>query len=81
MASKYRDIGLKFRYRSTPNTRRVTKNIGFGFGGGRGSIYIYIYIEFQKVITTSSEEFIWERCFKRLILSVNRRQALIPSHP
>ena len=37
---KHRDIGLKFRYRSTPNTRRVTKNVGFG----RGTIYIYIPI-------------------------------------
>ena len=38
MASKHRDIGLKFRYRSTPNTRRVTKNVGFG--GGVPYIYI-----------------------------------------
>ena len=43
MASKHRDIGLKFRYRSTPNTRRVTKNVGFG--GGGGTIYmLYTYI-------------------------------------
>ena len=41
MASKHRDIGLKFRYRSTPNTRRVTKNVGFE---GGGTIYMYIYI-------------------------------------
>ena len=40
MASKHRDIGLKFRHRSTPNTRRVTKDVGFG--GGGGTIYIYI---------------------------------------
>ena len=40
MASKHRDIGLKFRYRSTPNTRRVTKNVGFFLGGVP---YIYIY--------------------------------------
>ena len=33
MASKHRDIGLKFRHRSTPNTRRVTKDVGFGGGG------------------------------------------------
>ena len=39
MASKHRDIGLKFRHRSTPNTRRVTKDVGFG---GGGTIYIYI---------------------------------------
>ena len=39
MASKHRDIGLKFRHRSTPNTRRVTKNVGFG-----GGYHIYIYI-------------------------------------
>ena len=32
MASKHRDIGLKFRHRSTPNTRRVTENVGFGGG-------------------------------------------------
>ena len=38
MASKHRDIGLKFRHRSTPNTRRVTKNVGFG-----GGYHIYIY--------------------------------------
>ena len=42
MASKHRDIGLKFRYRSTPNTRRVTKNVGFG-GGGGGTIYIDVH--------------------------------------
>ena len=42
MASKHRDIGLKFRHRSTPNTRRGTKDVGFG-GGGGGTIYIYIY--------------------------------------
>ena len=42
MASKHRDIGLKFRHRSTPNTRRVTKNVGFG-GEGGGTIYIYIW--------------------------------------
>ena len=40
---KHRDIGLEFRYRSTPNTRRVTKNVGFG-GGGTIYICIYIYI-------------------------------------
>ena len=45
MASKHRDIGLKFRYRSTPNTRRVTKNVGCFFGEGEGGGYhIYIYI-------------------------------------
>ena len=44
MASKHRDIGLKFRYRSTPNTRRVTKNVGFFGEGGGYHIYIYIYI-------------------------------------
>ena len=48
MASKHRDIGFKFRHRSTPNTRRVTKNVGFGGGGGGGyhiyvCMYIYIY--------------------------------------
>ena len=43
MASKHRDIGLKFRHRSTPNTRRVTKKVGFlGWEGG-GNIYKYIY--------------------------------------
>ena len=36
---KHRDIGLEFRYRSTPNTRRVTKNVGFG---GGGTIYMYM---------------------------------------
>ena len=41
MASKHRDIGLKFRHRSTPNTRRVAKDVGFGGGGCH--IYIYIY--------------------------------------
>ena len=41
MASKHRDIGLKFRHRSTPNTRRVTKDVGFG-GGGVPYIYIYM---------------------------------------
>ena len=44
MASKHRDIGLKFRHRSTPNTRRFTKNVGFGGEGGGGVPYIYIYI-------------------------------------
>ena len=50
MASKHRDIGLKFRHRSTPNTRKVTKNVVFFFflGGGVGEggyhIYIYTYI-------------------------------------
>ena len=39
MASKHRDIGFKFRHRSTPNTRRVTKDVGFG---GGGTIYMYI---------------------------------------
>ena len=39
MASKHRDIGLKFRHRSTPNTRRVTKDVGFG-----GGYHIYIYM-------------------------------------
>ena len=43
MASKHRDNGLKFRHRSTPNTRRVTEDVGFG-GGGTIYIYIYIYI-------------------------------------
>ena len=38
MASKHRDIGLEFRHRSTPNTRRVTKNVGFG-----GGYHIYIF--------------------------------------
>ena len=42
MAAKHRDIGLKFRHRSTPNTRRVTKNVGFFFEGWY-HIYIYIY--------------------------------------
>ena len=41
MPSKHRDIGLKFRHRSTPNTRRVTKDVGFG--GGVPYIYIYIH--------------------------------------
>ena len=41
MASKHRDIGLKFRHRSTPNTRRVTKNVGFG----GGVPYICIYVD------------------------------------
>ena len=44
MASKHGDIGLKFRHRSTPNTRRVTKDVGFGAGG---TIYIYIYIPYN----------------------------------
>ena len=48
MASKHRDIGLKFRHRSTPNTRRVTENVGFFFGGG-GTIYIYIFIYIERV--------------------------------
>ena len=44
MASKHRDIGLKFRHRSTPNTRRVTKDVGFFFWEGGGGVpYIYIY--------------------------------------
>ena len=43
MASKHRDIGLKFRHRSTPNTRRVTKDVGFG-GGGGGVPYIYMCV-------------------------------------
>ena len=42
MASKHRDIGLKFRHRSTPNTRRASKHVGFGVRGG-GVPYIYIY--------------------------------------
>ena len=42
MASKHRDIGSKFRHRSTPNTRRVTKDVGVG--GAGGTIYIYPYI-------------------------------------
>ena len=41
MASKHRDIGLKFRHRSTPNTRRVTKDVGFG--GGVPYIYMHMY--------------------------------------
>ena len=44
MASKHRDIGLKFRHRPTPNTRRVTKDVGFFWGEGGGVPYIYIYI-------------------------------------
>ena len=52
MASKHRDIGLKFRHRSTPNTRRVTKDVGFGgVGGGYhicNYIYVYIYSEFVR---------------------------------
>ena len=48
MASKHRDIGLKFRHRSTPNTRRVTKDVGFG--GGGGTIYIYTSITFLCLI-------------------------------
>ena len=43
---KHRDIGLEFRYRSTPNTRRVTKNVVFFFFffGGGYHIYIYMYL-------------------------------------
>ena len=37
---KHRDIGLEFRSRSTPNTRRVTKNVGFGGGG----YHIYVCV-------------------------------------
>ena len=48
MASKHRDIGLKFRHRSTPNTRRVTKNVGLG--GGGGVPYICMYIIFRDYI-------------------------------
>ena len=39
MASKHRDIGLKFRHRSTPNTKRVTKNVSFFFGWREGGGY------------------------------------------
>ena len=56
MASKHRDIGLKFRHRSTPNIRRVTKNVFFLRGGGeRGGykyIYIYIHIYTHPIIPT-----------------------------
>ena len=44
MASKHRDIGLKFRHRSTPNTRRVTENVGFGGGGYHIYIHIYLFV-------------------------------------
>ena len=70
MASKHRDIGLRFRHRSTPNTRRVTKDVGFG---GGGTIFIYRFISYMQAD-------ILYTCMTGVIASLTRSMLLLMLH-